>query len=222
MRAATILSVLVTIVGIAACGGDDEVPAGRDDRALADARLDRRVEGARGVAVVLPVGWRAANESLTPALTDPREVLAVATFPLRHRESGCAHVAGAALSDLGPQDAFVTLQERGLDPGSTWPDFPARPARFGPSLGVRSEAAACVPSARFTDHWFGFTDADRHFHVLVAFGPDASPAVRDQAWRVLDSLQIDPNMPPDWRAAGKALIDSASAVAGAIAWRHTR
>jgi hypothetical protein len=46
------------------------------------------------------------------------------------------------------------------------------------------------------------SDADRHFHVLVAFGPDASVAVRDQAWRILDSLQIDPNMPPDWRAVG--------------------
>jgi hypothetical protein len=155
-----------------------------------------------GLAVELPPGWRHATASLTPGLVDPREVLSVATFPLRYRPTGCAHVAGRALDDLGPRDALLTLQERGRDPDSTWRDFPPRPARFGPELGGPSEASACVPSARFTDHWFAFTDGDRHFHVLVAFGPQAPFAVRGEAWSILDSLRIDPRVRPDWRSSG--------------------
>jgi hypothetical protein len=37
--------------------------------------------------------------------------------------------------------------------------------------------------------------------VRVAFGPKTPPAVRDQAWGILETLQIDPNIPPDWRAS---------------------
>jgi hypothetical protein len=59
-----------------------------------------------------------------------------------------------------------------------------------------------VPSARFTDHWFAFTDGDRHFHVLVAFGPQAPAAGRREAWAILDSLRIDPRVRPGWRSSG--------------------
>jgi hypothetical protein len=141
-----------------------------------------------GLVVSLPPGWSAAAESLTPNLTDPREVLAVGTGPLRYRETGCAHVPGSALEDLGPSGALVTLYERARPTGQV----PARPARFGPGLGGPSEASACVPGARFTDHWFMFADQGRAFHVLVAFGPEASAETRAQAWRILDGLQVDP------------------------------
>jgi hypothetical protein len=155
-----------------------------------------------GLTVSLPQGWQAATESLTPHLVDPREELSVATFALRYRETACAHVPGSALDDLGPGDAFVTLQERGLDPGSTWAGFPARPARFGPDLGGPSEARACTPGANFTDHWFEFSDGARHFHVLVAFGSQASADVQRQAWAILDGLRVDPAVVPDWRSSG--------------------
>jgi hypothetical protein len=155
-----------------------------------------------GLTAMLPDGWHHASGSLTPALADPREVLAVGTFALRYRRTGCAHVPGSALEDLGAGDAFLTLEERGLEPGSTWPDFPARPAHFGASLGGPSEASACVPAARFSDHWFGFSDAGRHFQALVAFGPAASAATRTQAWEILDALRVDPAVRPDWPSSG--------------------
>ena len=113
----------------------------------------------------------------------------------------CAHVPGSVLEDVRPGDAFVTLQERGLG-AAAGPDFPARPAHFGPELGGPSEASACVPSARFADHWFGFSDGGRHFHVMVAFGPQASADVRRQAWAILDSLAVDPSVVPDWKSSG--------------------
>jgi len=175
----------------AACGGSEAPRAPRLVRV-----------GGHGLTVSMPAGWHAAHASLTPHLGDPREVLAVATFPLRYRRTACAQVAGSALEDLGPTDAFVTLQERGLDPHSTWPDFPERPAHFGPRLGGPSDASACVPGARFSDHWFGFTAGGRHFHADVAFGPDAGAATRARAWAILDSLRVDPRVRPDWRSSG--------------------
>jgi hypothetical protein len=185
-------SVVVAAITLPGCG----------EATTASSSGERFEDTVHGIAVQLPPGWRRASVNLTPRLTDPREVLSVATFPLRYRQMGCTHLPSSALEDLGRGDAFVTLQERGLDPHSRWPDFPARPVHFGPDLGGPSEASACVPGARFTDHWFRFTDGDRHFHVLVAFGPDTSAAVWREAWHILDSLKVDPGTRPDWRASG--------------------
>jgi hypothetical protein len=186
------LFAFVAVLAPAACGRET----------TASPRGQFVTDAVHGIALQLPPGWQRATVSLTPGLIDPREVLSVATFPLRYRPTRCDHVAGSALEDLGPTDGFVTLQERGLDPSSTWPDFPPRPEHFGPELGGPSEASACVPSARFTDHWFGFTDSDRHFHILVAFGPEVPVAVQREAWQILDSLKIDPRVRPDWRSSG--------------------
>jgi hypothetical protein len=155
-----------------------------------------------GLTISLPQGWQRADVSLTPNLGDPRQALAVGTFPLRYRPTGCAHVPGSALEDMGARGAFVELEERGADPSSSWPDFPPRPAHFGPELGGPSEAAQCVPKAHFTDHWFGITAGGRHFHVRVAFGPDTPAATRDEAWAILDGLKVDPAVRPNWRAVG--------------------
>jgi hypothetical protein len=56
--------------------------------------------------VELPPGRQRATVSLTPGLVDPREVLSVATFPLRYRPTRCDHVPGSALEDLGPRKGF--------------------------------------------------------------------------------------------------------------------
>ena len=186
------IAALLAALALAGCGADAE------REAVAQSPQPPRTYEARGVTVTLPPGWHAATESLTPALTEPREVLVVATFPPQRRDGGCAHVAGA-LGDLGPSDALVTLLERGY--GSDRRVFPQRPERFGPELGGPSEASQCEPGARFDDHWFTFADGARHFHVLVAFGPQAGAATRAEAWGVLDGLRVDPEVRPDWRAA---------------------
>lgn len=194
IRAVLSAGVAVALLAAAACGSVDEQRAA--------APTSSSSFEAHGLQVTLPPRWLPAREPLTPGLEDPREVLAVATFPLRYRRTTCTHVAGSALEDLGPDDAFVTLQERGLDAGSAWLDFPERPAHFGPRLGGPSEASACVPGAHFNDHWFGFTVQGRHFHADVAFGPQASAAARAEAWAILDSLRVDPRTRPDWRSSG--------------------
>ncbi|MEA2291882.1 MAG: hypothetical protein QOF17_902 [Solirubrobacteraceae bacterium] len=199
MRVAVLLLAVAVAAApaLAACGA-------RDERVASPAVTGpppAATFAAHGVTVGLPPGWEPAPAPLTRT-TDPREVLAVGTFALRYRPTGCNHLPTSALEDLGRRDALVLLMERGLAPASSWPDFPPRPARFGPELGVASEAAACAPGAHFSDRFFGIADGGRHFHVEVAFGPDASPATRAQAWAILDSLRVDPAVRPDWPASG--------------------
>jgi hypothetical protein len=196
------LALIAATLAVAGCGetGAKPRPApASSPRQAAPAPVE---VSRHGLAVWLPAGWQAASESLTPHLVDPREELSVATFALRYRRTSCAHIPGSALEDLGPGDAFVTLEERGRGVADGAAGFPARPARFGPELGGPSEAGACTPGARFSDHWFGFTDGGRHFHVMVAFGPRASAEVQRQAWAILDGLRVDPGVVPDWRSSG--------------------
>jgi hypothetical protein len=145
---------------------------------------------ARGVTVELPAGWHAAHANLTPNLSDPREVLAVASYRLRYRPDDCAQVPVSALRDLGARGAFVELEERAKS-GPPSSEFPRRPPHFGPALGGPSEATACVPGTRMSEHWFGFTDHGRHFYVRVAYGPAASSATKNDAWKLLDGLKVE-------------------------------
>jgi hypothetical protein len=173
---------------VAACGGGDNGPKPVASR-----------QTAHGITVTLPAGWQRAPRSLTPQLTDPREVVAVGTYKLRYRPTDCAQIAGSALEDLGATDAFVTVQERGR--GSSRSGFPARPKHFGPDLGGAADASECVPGIQVVDRWLNFADGGRHFYVLVAFGAKASAATRKQAWAMLDGLRVDPNARPDWSSA---------------------
>lgn len=156
-----------------------------------------------GYAVSFPKRWQRATDSLTPELVDPREILSLGTFPLGYAPRDCEHVPTSALERMSEEDAFLTIQERGVDPGAEWLDFPARPKHFVFEPGRGSEAPFCVRGpVRFVEHWFAFTDGERHFHVEVALGKSAPPELRDEAYRILDTLRFDPDVRPDWRASG--------------------
>ena len=145
-----------------------------------------------GLSVTLPSGWQESKESLTPNLgPDPSEVFAAANYPLRYRPHDCAQVPVSGLEDLGDRGVFVELEERRGGGAQYVDEFPPRPEHFGASLGGPSEASDCVPGVRMTEHWFGFTDNGRHFYALVAFGPAASKDAQDDAWRLLDSLEVE-------------------------------
>jgi hypothetical protein len=189
--ALTVLGLCALVAGCGGGGGGSPPGATTPWRTVSDAR--------HGLSFQLPSGWQRAHVNLTPHLVDPREELSVGTFPLRYRPGGpCAQFPVSALEDLGPRDAFMTIQERGRGSAA---GFPPRPRHFGPGLGGPAEAPGCVPGKSFTNHWFTFADGGRHFHVLVVFGPDARKAVERQAWRILDSLKIDPAVQPSWKGS---------------------
>jgi hypothetical protein len=79
---------------------------------------------------------------------------------------------------------------------------PRRPDRFRPEAFKQgSTLTRCfVRELPVSDHWFGFSDAGRAFHALVIVGRSAPASVRDEPWRILDSLRLDPDVQPDWRA----------------------
>jgi len=83
--------------------------------------------------------------------------------------------------------------------------FPPRPAHFRFEAGQGSVPADYLrrgSGIRFADHWFGFTDAGRHFHVQVGIGAAVPDPLKMEPYRILDTLRFDPSVKPDWPSAG--------------------
>ncbi len=103
---------------------------------------------------------------------------------------------------MSADDALVTVQERGL--GAT--PFPARPSTFprGVNPAINRRLVSCVGRAvpPVSGSCIPFSDAGRDFSALVVVGAGAPPAVRGQAFRILDRLRFDPGVRPDWRSGG--------------------
>jgi hypothetical protein len=176
-------------------------PEPSDERAVTRPADDwtTTVNEAHGFTVALPPGWRLATESLTPALSDPREILSAGTFPLAYRPSACNHMPTGALRAIGPGDGFVTVEERGR--GGSTVGFPARPASFGGTAEQRSgDVAACLgDGSRAHEYWIPFRDAGRRFYALVVLGPRASRQTKEEAFAILDRLRFE-RVQPSWRS----------------------
>jgi hypothetical protein len=173
---------LLLVVAVAGCG---TVPAPRAER-VSETITSQQY----GFTARLPAGWTSASESLTPGLSNPVEILSAGTFgDMRPRDGACAQMPGGGLERIGPEDAFLTIQERYGEPV-----FPDRPASFAlEGKSENSDAATCAGKEKQLDvYWFGFRDAGRGFHVLVALGRSASPARVAEALALLDSLRFEP------------------------------
>jgi hypothetical protein len=204
----------ILVVALAGCGEVTRGPV-RHREASQSTRAGWRTYHDRrwGYRVRFPPGWHRATRNLTPSITDPVEILTVATFPFRARDILCG--TAGALARVRPDGALVTIQERGIG-AYGGPDFPPRPVRFRPDprLPGRSEWPYCaairpgrrqwmpIRPAPMLDYYFGFGDAGRAFHVLVAIGRTAPEGVRHQAFQILDSLRFDPNVKPGWHTSG--------------------
>jgi hypothetical protein len=142
-------------------------------------------------SVAYPSDWTRARENLTPNLSDPLEILSLGTYPLRPGGTSCAEFPGNAVSNLGANDAFITLQEQ--KPGHPSSFFEPRPTSFGPTDGQSNDefSAGCVNGqTAFEHHWIPFTDQGRNFYAYVALGADVSDSTRAEPWAILDSLQF--------------------------------
>ena len=203
MRATHLLPALFLIAVALGCGSApaDPTRAGSTTAGSTTADPATYESSERGFTVWIPPGWHRAERPLT-VLTDPVEVLVAATYRPRTDGPGTENCGPLAFEGFDADEVLVTILERGLAPASAWPDFPPRPDHFAFEPGMTSEFTECLSTTRnipLKDHWFRFTDAGRHFHVLVAIGRDAAPEAGLDAYRMLDSLSFDPSVKPDWR-----------------------
>jgi hypothetical protein len=137
-----------------------------------------------------PAAWERSMQSLTPGLTDPREIVSVGSYHMRPGGELCAHLPVNALEDLSPADAFLTVQER-AQPHLA--DYPPRPTQFDlgkPTEGFDGELCVREPGD-FHQWWLPFRDGSRAFYALVALGTSASEETRQQVTQTLNSFHID-------------------------------
>jgi hypothetical protein len=198
----------VAVAALVGCG-DRQIERGEPAQSASAKAPGWTYEDRRwGYSVTFPSNWHRAGRSLTPSITDPVEILSLATFPLREGDELCGARGGGPLARVEPAGALVTIQERGRG-AYGGADFPPRPSHFrpDPALPGRSTWPYCAvrpgdPPLPMLDYWFGFGDAGRAFHVLVAVGRSAPAGVRRDAFRILDSLRFDANVKPDWQSSG--------------------
>lgn len=152
--------------------------------------LGTTTEAPDGLTVTYPNDWTPASEILTPVLTDPREIFALGTYPLRSGGSSCAQFPVNAIEDLGPTDALIWLTERQhVSDGG-----PARPSDFETWMSAAAQAegdesAGCLSAPKDFVHGYGeFSDAGRQFGLYVAYGTAVSPKTLSELWTILDGM----------------------------------
>lgn len=172
--ARALLAVVVGALLLAGCGGD----GGR-----AHTRWLVYRDPARHFSVRYPDTWHLAQRSLTPHLSEPRELLTVATGALP-AGGRCAQFPAAAMRAMGNRGAIVTIQERARVHGE-----PPRPRRFHLRRRDASDAGRCVPGAGIRSWTLAFRTHGRAFVAIVALGAHATRHRRAQALAVLDSFR---------------------------------
>jgi hypothetical protein len=186
------LLLVIAALLLAGCGDQEtELPAAAGMTTFTDERL--------GLEVTFPSDWQRAQESLTPALTDPREILSLGTVtPVANGEGvNCAQHAEATLARLGPRDAFVTVQERANATSSEMVEGPPRLAAVEPD---DSEAPGCLQrDVPFETYWMPFRSGGRGLYAMAAIGDEADPG---PVQAVLGSLRLRPRQVEDDRQRG--------------------
>ncbi len=193
----TVFAVVASAVVLAGCGGD---PVGTgasrsSGRELAGDGFVRFHDSETGVAGRYPAGWHRAR-ALTNLLV-PREVLTLATYPLRGGAKAGECAPDTARADMPPGGAFVWLVEYRPARGDVWADlprerFPPRPSRFQ----IRRDRLAPVSCFAEPGYLTTFRAADRPFQLLVVFGGEPSDYRLDEVAEILDCLEFDPLPPP--------------------------
>ncbi len=175
-----LLSIAVASLALSGCLGSEEAgkPASEGSARPAD---EPTVAQAHRVQMQLEPGWQMAEQSLTPKLLDPKELLTVGTLEME--PGGCATVPMRALETMDAGDALITIQER--EEGRP-EDYPPRPHRFRVSPEIGS--FECAPKDLKVQP-FLFREAGRHFYALVAVDRGAPI---DEIETILDSFEASP------------------------------
>lgn len=152
---------------------------------------------ADGLTMSFPPGWRMAAGNLTPALINPKELVALGTYSLNTNTSGslCPQFPAAALDAMGSGDAFISILGSGPFQNGQTNGFPARPAGgFDGSSGVnlsRTDFLQCLAHPlNGTGQWIPFAQAGHSFYVLAVIGTSAPPTLRSDVYTILNSIQV--------------------------------
>jgi hypothetical protein len=167
---------LATGCGATGTAAPEAEPGGETVR-IADER--------HGFSLTLPAGWHKAGRNLTPQLVEPREILTVATYPLRYERRARCQIAGCptpALNGFRATDILVSIQER----------MDAKPAREDVAIGLRRQRTrgVCARDRVAGGAFESFSESGRSLYVFVVVGKRASPKARADLGRVLDSLHF--------------------------------
>jgi hypothetical protein len=149
--------------------------------------------------ITYPSDWIVSDVPVNTWVSSPREILALATYPLRPGGEAVTdgQVPSHAMEDLGPSDAFIWVN----DGGSVGDRPPERPVPFGPATVCGVGRDLCPdPEGRSLGiggvraWWIYFEDQGRLIYVFVAMGEDAfpDPALAAAPWAILDSLVLEP------------------------------
>lgn len=146
----------------------------------------------RELEVRYPRRWTWARTTLTPHLSNPAEIFSVGTYPLRAKGPNCAQFPVNAISDLGPGDVLVSVQERSSAKAIDTSKPPLRPRYFrskADSRHANDESPGCLNGPKTFSHWFiPFREYGRQFYAYVAFGNQASERNIRDAWMILGNL----------------------------------
>jgi hypothetical protein len=151
-----------------------------------------RITNARhGYSVALPAGWHRAGRNLTPQLMDPREILSVATYPLRYTRRARCRIPGCptpALNGFRATDILMSIQER-LHARTTAKDVAID---LGRRQTVRGGTGNCTRGRVAWYAFEAFAEAGRSLYVLVVMGERAPARSRADLKRLLVSLRFSP------------------------------
>ena len=171
-----VAAVLVAGIGATAIAEPEGSPATQSARVAESPR--------HGLTVTLPDGWHRARRNLTPQLQDPREILSVATYPLRYRRGARCRISGCptpALNGFRATDILLSVQQRRR----------ARPAAEDVPLDLRPQEAELDGCTRGRVAWYAFDHfvvAGRTSYAFVVVGERAPLTARRDLRRILRSL----------------------------------
>jgi hypothetical protein len=179
---------LVATVLTTGCGAAGtvapEFKSGSQSRRITDVR--------HGYSVALPAGWYRARRNLTPQLVDPREILSVATYPLRYKRQARCRIPGCptpALNGFRSTDILMSIQER-VHARTATEAVPIDLERRQAGLGAG--AGSCTRGRVAWYAFEAFAEAGRNLYVLVVVGKRAPARTRADLKRLLGSLRFSP------------------------------
>lgn len=198
---------LVFAAAMSACGASLETsadaPAGALERqAPREVRVDGSVhfhDPQIGLAVEYPAGWH--RERAVTGLVVPREILVLASYPLRRGGTAGECAPDHARADMPVDGTFIWLLEYRPPRGDVWATvrrsgFPPNASGLEVRAGDLAKNVSCFPGSGYST---SFDAAGRPLQLLVAFGSRPNAEQLREANAILRSLRFEelPPPPPD-------------------------